>query len=133
MKLKTLLVINAIILGFFGLTQTLIPTAIAAPYGATLDPVAKHQLQTLGAYYLGLAVLSWMTRNVTDSNALRAILLAFFISYIIAMIIGIIDLLPIPFNALAWSSIVIYLLLLIGFGYYLFVKPSAALPAEQLT
>jgi hypothetical protein len=133
MKLKTLLVINAILLGFFGLTQTLIPAATAATYGATLDPVAKHNLQTLGAYYLGLAVLSWMARKVTDSNALRAILLAFFISYSIAMIIGIIDLLAIPFNALAWSNILLYLLLLIGFGYYLFVKPSAALPDEQLS
>jgi len=100
MKLKTILVINAFILGFFGLTQTLIPTTTAAPYGVTLDPVAKHNVQSLGAYYLGLAVLSWMSRKVTDSNALRAILLAFFISYSIATIIGIIDLLSVPWNAL---------------------------------
>jgi len=126
MKLKTILVINAFILGFFGLTQTLIPTTTAAPYGVTLDPVAKHNVQSLGAYYLGLAVLSWMSRKVTDSNALRAILLAFFISYSIATIIGIIDLLSVPWNALGWSSIVLYLLLISGFGYYLFVKPSAS-------
>jgi len=126
MKLKTVLVINAILLGFFGLTQTLTPTAVAAPFGVTLDPVAKHQVQSLGAYYLGLAVLSWMARNVTDANALRAILLAFFISYSIATIIGIIDLLSVPWNALGWSNIVLYLLLISGFGYYLFVKPSAS-------
>jgi len=126
MKLKTLLVINAILLGFFGLTQTLMPAATAAPLGITLDPVAKHNVQTLGAYYLGLAVLAWMTRNVTDSYSLRAILLAFFISYSIATIIGIIDLLSVPWNALGWSNIVLYLLLISGFGYYLFVKPSAS-------
>ena len=103
MKLKTILVVNAILLGLFGLTSLLAPEASATPYGLTLDPLSKHLNQVLGAFFLGLAVLSWMSRKVTDSNALRAILLAFFISYSIAMII-----------------------LLIGFGYYLFVKPSAS-------
>lgn len=126
MKLKTLLVINAILLVLFGFPSILAPEALAKPYGVTLDPVAKHNVQTLGAYYLGLAVLSWMSRKVTDSNALRAILLAFFISYSIAMIIGIIDILSAVGNAVGWSSVALYLLLLLGFGYYLFVKPSAS-------
>jgi len=126
MKLKTLLVINAILLGLFGLTSLLAPEASATPYGLTLDPLSKHLNQVLGAFFLGLAVLSWMSRKVTDSNALRAILLAFFISYVISMIISIIDILSGLGNALGWSSVAIYLLLLLGFGYYLFVKPSAS-------
>ena len=126
MKLKTLLVINAIIFGFFGLASLLAPDASAPLYGLTLDPVAKHNVQTLGAFLLGLAVLSWMSRKVTDANALRAILLTFFISYSIAMIIAIIDILSGLGNALGWSSVAVYLLLLLGFGYYLFVKPSAS-------
>ena len=125
MKLKTILVINAILLGLFGLASLFAPEASAAPYGLTLDPLSKHLNQLLGAFFLGLAVLSWMSRKVTDSNAQRAILLAFFISYSIATIIGIIDLLSVPWNALGWSNIVLYLLLISGFGYYLFVKPSA--------
>jgi hypothetical protein len=126
MKLKILLVINAILLGFFGLASLLAPEASATPYGLTLDPLSKHLNQLLGAFFLGLAVLSWMSRKVTDSNAQRAILLAFFISYSISMIISIIDILSGLGNALGWSSVVLYLLLLIGFGYYLFVKPSAS-------
>ena len=126
MKLKTILVINAIILGLFGLASLLAPEASATPYGLTLDLVAKHNVQNLGAFYLGLAVLSWMARKVTDTNALRAILLTFFISYNIAMIIAIIDILSGLGNALGWSSVALYLLLLLGFGYYLFVKPSAS-------
>ena len=125
MKLKTILVINAILLGLFGLTSLLAPEASATPYGLTLDPLSKHLNQVLGAFFLGFAVLSWMSRKVTDSNALRAILLAFFISYSIAMIIGIIDILSAVGNAVGWSSVALYLLLLLGFGYYLFVKPSA--------
>ena len=126
MKLKTILVINAILLGFFGLTSLLAPTASATPYGLTLDPLSKHLNQLLGAFFLGLAVLSWMARKVTDSNALRAILLAFFISYSIAMIISIIDILSGLGNALGWSSVALYLLLSSGFGYFLFVKPTAS-------
>jgi hypothetical protein len=126
MKLKTLLVINAILLGLLGLASLLAPEASATPYGLTLDPLSKHLNQTLGAFFLGLAVLSWMSRNVTAPDAIRAILLAFFISYSIAMIIAIIDILSGLGNALGWSSVAIYLLLLLGFGYYLFVKPSAS-------
>jgi sensor histidine kinase YesM len=126
MKLKTILVINAILLGLFGLTSLLAPEASATPYGLTLDPLSKHLNQVLGAFFLGLAVLSWMSRKVTDSIALRAILVAFSISYIISLIISIKDILSGLGNALGWSSVVLYLLLLIGFGYYLFVKPSAS-------
>ena len=125
MKLKTILVINAILLGLFGLGSVLAPEASATPYGLTLDPLSKHLNQTLGAFFLGLAVLSWMSRNLTDSNALRAILLAFVISYSIAMIIGIIDILSGLGNALGWSSVVLYVLLLIGFGYYLMKEDVA--------
>ena len=125
MKLKTLLIINAVLLGFFGLTSLLAPTASATMYGVTLDPVSKHLNQLLGAFYLGLAVLAWMARKVTDPNALRAILLAFFITYSIAMIVTIIDVLSGLGNALGWSSIALYLLLLLGFGYFLFVRPNA--------
>ena len=126
MKLKTILVINAILLVLFAFPSIFAAEALAKPYGVTLDPVAKHNVQTLGAFYLGLAVLSWMSRNVTDSNAIRAILLAFFITYSVSMIIGIIDMLSGLGNAAGWSSVVIYLLLLLGFGYYLFVKPDAS-------
>ena len=127
MKLKTILVINAILLGLFGLIQLFTPDALAAGYGVTLDPVAKHNIQNLGALYLGLAVLSWMARKITDAYALRAILLAFFISYSITMIIGIIDLSRLgSVNVAGWSTVALYLLLLLGFGYYLFVKPSAS-------
>jgi hypothetical protein len=67
-----------------------------------------------------------MARKITDAYALRAILLAFFISYSISMIIAIIDILSGLGNALGWSSVVLYLLLLLVFGYYLFVKPRAS-------
>jgi hypothetical protein len=127
MKRKTILVINAIVLVLFGFPSLFTPEALAAGYGVTLDPVAKHNIQNLGALYLGLAVLSWMARKITDAYALRAISLAFFISYGITMIIGIIDLSALEsFNAPGWLSIALYLLLLLGFGYYLFVKPSAS-------
>jgi len=127
MKLKTILVINAILLVLFGIPSLFTPEALAAGYGATLDSVAKHSIKDLGALYLGLAVLSWMARKISDAYALRAILLAFFISYGITMIIGIIDLSGLgSANAASWSTIALYLLLLLGFGYYLFVKPSAS-------
>jgi len=127
MKLKTILVINAIILVIFGIPSLFTPDALAAGYGVTLDSVGKHNVQNLGALYLGLAVLSWMAGKITDAYALRAISLSFFISYGITMIIGIIDLSALGgFNAPGWSSIAIYLLLVLGFGYYLFMKPDAS-------
>jgi hypothetical protein len=126
MKLNTLMVINAILAVVFGLAFVLVPTATGTLYGVPPDPVSKYLAQLLGAVFIGVGVVTWMARKAAASDALRAIVLAYFISNSIAFIVALINQLAGVVNALGWSSVAIYLLLALGYAYFQFVKPSAS-------
>ena len=126
MKLNTLLVINAILAVVFGLAFLLAPTATSTLYGNTLDPVSKYLGQLLGAAFIGVGIVTWMARKAAASDALRAIVLAYFIANSISFIVALINQLAGVVNALGWSSVAIYLLFALGYAYFQFVKPSAS-------
>jgi hypothetical protein len=84
--------------------------------GATLEYVA----QLFGAALLAFAVLTWVARNAPDSEARRAILLALFVGDGVGFVIALIAQLGGVVNALGWSTVIIYGLLAIGFGYFRF-------------
>jgi hypothetical protein len=126
MKLNTLLVINAILGIVFGFTFLLAPEQSVTLYGVTLDPVSKYLVQLIGAGYLGIGVVTWMARKATASDALRAIVLGYFIYNSIGFVVALINQFAGVVNSLGWSTVAIYLLLALGYAYFQFVKPSAS-------
>ena len=79
-----------------------------------------------GSALIGFALLTWMARNATDSDARRAIVLALFISECIGFIVTLIGQINNVVNVLGWSSVAIYLLLALGFGYFQFFKNASS-------
>jgi len=127
MKLSTLLVINAILAVVFGLAFVLAPDATGTLYGVTGDdPVSTYLAQLLGAAFIGVGVVTWMARKAAASDALQAVVLAYFISNSIAFVVALINQLAGVVNALGWLSVALYLLLALGYAYFQFVKPSAS-------
>lgn len=126
MTIRTLMIVNAIIAGLFGIGFVLVPGQLLSQYGITPDPAFNLVGQLLGAAFIGFAVLTWAARNTTDSEARRAILLALFVGDAIGFIVALIAQLGGIVNALGWSTVVIYLLLALGWGYFRFVQPSKA-------
>jgi RsiW-degrading membrane proteinase PrsW (M82 family) len=78
--------------------------------------------QLFGAALIGFAFLSWYARNSSDCDALKAIILAFFIGDIIGFIIALIGQIGNVVNDLGWSTVIIYFLLALGFAYFQFKK-----------
>jgi Kef-type K+ transport system membrane component KefB len=78
----------------------------------------------MGAAFIGFAVLTWSARNANDSDARRAIVLALVVSDVIGFIAALIAQLADVVNSLGWSTVAIYLLLALGFGYFQFAKPA---------
>ena len=70
---------------------------------------------------LSFAVLTWVARNAPDSETRRAILLALFVGDSVGFVIALIGQLGGEVNVLGWSTVAIYLLLAVGFGYFRFV------------
>jgi hypothetical protein len=76
----------------------------------------------MAAAFIGFSVLTWLARNASDSDARRAIVLALIVSDGIGFIAALMAQLADVVNSLGWSTVAIYLLLALGFGYFQFVK-----------
>jgi len=126
MKLSTLFSINTIVAGIFGLTFMLVPETSLSLYGVMLSPGGVVVTRLFGAALFGYAVLSWFARNAGESEARRAILLAMVVGDTLGFILALMGQLSGVVNSLGWSTVVIYLLLAMGFGYFQFMKPSTS-------
>jgi len=136
MKLGTLMIVNAIVAGVFGLGFVFAPGRVMSFYspevgGLEANAVLQVVAQLFGAALLAFAVLTWIARNAPDSEARRAILLALFVGDGVGCIVALIGQLGGEINALGWSTVAIYLLLAVGFGYFRFVakhEPQTGAP-----
>jgi hypothetical protein len=126
MKLSTMFIIYAVISAIFGLTFIFMPQTALALYGITLSPGGILIARLFGAALLEFALLSWLVRNAGDSEARKAIILAVFVGEVVGFIVALVGQLSGEVNALGWSTVAIYLLLALGFGYFQFIKPSTA-------
>ena len=77
-------------------------------------------------FLIGFALLTWTARNAAASDALKAIVLALFVADGVGFIVALIGQLGNVVNQLGWSTVVIYLLLTLGWGYFQFSKPASS-------
>lgn len=123
MKLGTLLVIDGVVGVVFGIAFVLVPAQVLSAYGTTLDAAGLFMTRLFGAALIQIGGLALLARNVADASAQRAIVLAYFIALVIGFVVALQGQLAGIANALGWSTVVIYLLLALGFGYFQFAKP----------
>ncbi len=128
MKIKTLLIINSIVAIVFGVLFVIIPAQFLSLYGGggVVNPQLIYICQLFGAALLGFGLMTWTARDAADSDARKAIVLALFVSDIIGFVVALISQLNNVVNALGWSTVVIYLLLALGFGYFHFSKTKSS-------
>ena len=124
MKLRYLLIVSAVVYALFGIGFLLVPGPVLSLYGGmSMEPFTEN---LFGAMLIGFAVLNWFARNATEGPALRAIVLANLVANTLVFILTLLQQLSGFVNALGWASVVISLLLALGFAYSLFRKPSAS-------
>lgn len=66
MTLRTLLVVAAVIAAVFGVAFVAASGPLLSLYGVTLDRAGTLVAQLFGASLIGIAVLNWFARNITD-------------------------------------------------------------------
>jgi hypothetical protein len=125
MKLNMFMLIVAVVAGLFGLGFVFIPDQVLSYYGAAPDASVHYMAQLFGAALLGIAVILWLCKDVEDSPARQAILLGLFVAEGVGFVVALITQLGGGINALGWSTVLIYLLFALGFGYFRFVKSAA--------
>ena len=126
MKLKTLLIIKAIVCLFLGLPILFVPDFIYSIFGATLAAGGVFAAREYGASMLGNLMLTWFARNSEESKARWAIVLALFVYDAIGAVISLIAVISGTLNPLGWLVVALYLFLALGFGYFLIPKKKSS-------
>ena len=122
MKLSTLFTINAVISLLFGLGFILVPATLVSFYGVELSTPGVYIARLLGAAFLGFSLISWLLKDSSGPEQ-RVVVLALCVSELIGFAVSLMYQLQGISNALGWSTVAIYLLVGLGFGYFYFKNP----------
>ena len=125
MKLSAFLAVVAVVAVAFGLAFVVAPEPLLATYGISLPPAGLFVGRLFGAALIALGLVAAFSRNVTDGLARNAILRGYFVGELIGFVCVLWGQIQGVTNMLGWSTVAIYFLFTLGFGYFLFMKPAA--------
>lgn len=118
MKLKTLIVIMALLSLVWGAGFILVPAFFWSLYGLTLDAGGVYMSRQLGVVFFMLGIILWLARKETSQVALRAMTIGLFIGNLIGFVVALFGQFSANISLLGWVGIASYFLLALGFGYY---------------
>lgn len=126
MKIRNLFILHGVIAIGYALAFFVAPGPLIVYYGITPSVEGIFMSRFFGMGLLGIGLITWLARNVAETEAGRSIVLALVIIYGVGVILALTGTLFGPFNALGWIAIGLNLLLGLGFGYFQFIKPIHA-------
>jgi hypothetical protein len=126
MKLRNLFILNAVLAFGFGVGFLLLPGTMVELYGMESTQSANLLGQLFGVELIAVGLLCWFVRGISDAAALRAIMPALLIADVVGLIVVLIGTLSGVMGAMGWSGVAIYLVLSVGYAYFLFLKPDTS-------
>jgi len=124
MKLSNLFVFNSIVALVYGIGSVVMPVTLLSLHGMTQGPTEALVGQFMGVSMIAIGLITWLARNITDSEAKKAIITGLLISDVIGFIVVLLGMLSNLMNALGWVAAGIYLVLTLGYAYFGFLKPE---------
>jgi hypothetical protein len=124
MKRSAFMTVAAVVAFLFGLGFLLAPAWTMSTYGITLEVPGQWIGRYLGSAFVGIAVLTWLARKAEAGEALRAVMLGDFVLSLLGLVVAIFDAASGLGNSLVWTTVLIYVFLTVGFGYYHFLNPD---------
>ncbi len=124
MSAKIFLTISAVLAILYGLGFVLIPASSLAVYGVAPEPHVVLNTQFFGSALLGIGVILWFAKDFRDWDAVRGVLIANVVVDVVGVLINLWGTFQGLLNAMAWSSTIVYVLLLAGSIYCLSIGPS---------
>jgi hypothetical protein len=124
MNYRTVLTVAAVLSFLFGIGFILMPGQLVTFYGVELDDTGRYVAQLYGATLFGFGLLNWLARDFREGYVQRAVLTANTLSAALGFLFSLFGQLGgvAGVNALGWSTVLIYLLLTLGFGYLRFMR-----------
>lgn len=124
MRLNTLLLIAGVLALVFGLGFLLVPGALLPLYG--IEPAAGTILMSrfFGVALVNLGLAVYLLRDVREPTAQRGLVLAGVVGSAAGLAVAMMGQLGGLVNAMGWSTVAIYGLLLLGYASYLRARPN---------
>jgi hypothetical protein len=91
-----------------------------ANFNASLGFVA----QLLGAALTLPGLLGFFAGGMTDAGARRSVVISLFVFEVIGLAVSLLGMLSKVMNITGWGIVALFLLFALGYGYFLFMKPS---------
>ncbi len=120
MKLSGLFALTGVLGVLFGLEFLLIPEMALQQYGVPTEPHNLMQARYFGSTLLAYGLIFWLLRGTRDDATRRALLLVGVVGNLIALILSLWSRLDGLQGMLAWLSVAIYGVLLLGSLNFLF-------------
>ena len=124
MKFKTMMIIKAVVCLVMGAWLMFFYNSLATLLGANslVNGLSIFHAQEYAAAMFGIMLITWFGRNAKESDLRRGVIWGLTIYDAIGFVISVIATLNGLVNFLGWSIAALYLLLTLGFAYFL-VKP----------
>ena len=119
MTFRTLLISKAAVCLGFGVILLLFPGALLDIVGGSLSAAGKFTAREYGAAMIGTLMLTWFARNVTASDARKAILLDLLVYDLIGVVITVMVVVSGVLNVIGWAIVAVYLFFTVGSAYVL--------------
>ena len=123
MKLRTFLIIAAVLALVYALGLILMPAFMNTTYGFGISAPEILLARFFGVELLVLGLITWLAKDLTGASV-RPIITGTMVGNAVGAIIALMGTLNGVMNSTGWSAFAIYFLLTLGFAYFQFMAPS---------
>jgi len=124
MRFQTLFIVNSFIAVPMGIACALVPAHLLKNYGVVLSPMGLVIYQFWGVTIFGLGLITWFARKSTEPGIQKGLALSLFLVYILSCAVAVKGQFA-GANSFGWTTVGLYFLLALGFGYLRFIKLRA--------
>ena len=124
MNLNKLFMVNIGVAGLFGLGFVFAPEAMLTPYGMAAETISASVIMSrlLGASNIGYAILFWFMMNAPASDTKIEVAKAVSLGFGVSCLVSIVVQMSGEIGPLGWSTVALYAIFSVGYGYFGFVK-----------
>ncbi|MCJ7823644.1 MAG: hypothetical protein MUP44_01960 [Anaerolineales bacterium] len=122
MKLSQVFSFNALVALVYPIGFLIVPNTVIALHGLPEGAAQALMARYFAVALLGLGLIAWFVRDVAHPPLKDGITLSIFLSSLVGFVLSLQATLSGQMNAVGWLPTVVYLLLVLGFGYFRFFK-----------
>ena len=124
MNYRIMFLINAFIAVLLGLGFLVVPGRILGQFGVDEYAATKLISQFFGTAMLGLGLLLWFAKDVTDANLQKGMAIALLVGAAAGLLTTVLGTTSGVLRANWWMALVVYAILGLAYAFLLFQKPK---------